>query len=80
MGGPRKSTNILSQNNHGHSQNSNQAFPEYKSEVLLLEKLTCTLGRAIAQAVSHWLPTVAVRASSPGLVMWDFVVDKVALG
>jgi hypothetical protein len=36
-------------------------------------------GRAIAQAVSRWLPTAAVRGSSPG-VMWDFVVDKVALG
>jgi hypothetical protein len=37
-------------------------------------------GRAIAQAVSRWLPTAAVRGSRPGLVMWDFVVDKVALG
>jgi hypothetical protein len=37
------------------------------------------MGRAIAQAVSRWLPTAAVRGSSPGLVMWDFVVDKVAL-
>jgi hypothetical protein len=38
------------------------------------------LGRAIAQAVSRWLPTAVVRGSSPGLVMWNFVVDKVALG
>jgi hypothetical protein len=37
-------------------------------------------GRAIAQAVSRLLPTAAVRVSSPGLVMWDFVVDKVVLG
>jgi hypothetical protein len=37
-------------------------------------------GRAIAQAVSRWLPTMAARGSSPGLVMWDFVGDKVALG
>jgi hypothetical protein len=37
-------------------------------------------GRAIAQAVSRWLLTSATRSSSPGLVMWDFVVDKVALG
>jgi hypothetical protein len=37
-------------------------------------------GRATAQAVSRWLPTAAVRGSSPGLVMWDFVVDKVAPG
>jgi hypothetical protein len=34
----------------------------------------------MAQAVSPWLSTAAVRGSSPGLVMWDFVVDKVALG
>jgi hypothetical protein len=38
------------------------------------------MGRAIAQAVSRWLPTAAVRGSSPGLVIWDLVVDKVALG
>jgi hypothetical protein len=37
-------------------------------------------GRAIAQAVSRWFPTAAVRGSSPGLVVWDFVVDKAALG
>jgi hypothetical protein len=37
-------------------------------------------GRAIAQAVSRWLPIAAVRGSSPVLVMWDFVVGKVALG
>jgi RNase P/RNase MRP subunit POP5 len=37
-------------------------------------------GRAIAQAVSRWLLTAAVRDSSPGLVMWDFVVEKVTLG
>jgi hypothetical protein len=28
-------------------------------------------GRAIAQAVSRWLPTAAARGSRPGLVMWD---------
>jgi hypothetical protein len=28
-------------------------------------------GRAIAQAVSRWLPTAAVRGSKPDLVMWD---------
>jgi hypothetical protein len=38
------------------------------------------VGLAIAQTVSRRLPTAAVRGSSPGLVMWDFVVDKVALG
>jgi hypothetical protein len=37
-------------------------------------------GRAIAQAISRWLPTAAVRGLRPGLVMWDFVVDKVAPG
>jgi hypothetical protein len=37
-------------------------------------------GRAIAQAVSRWLPTAAVRGSKPDLVMWDLWWDKVALG
>jgi hypothetical protein len=37
-------------------------------------------GRAIAQAVSHWLPTAAVQGSKPDLVMWDLWWDKVALG
>jgi hypothetical protein len=37
-------------------------------------------GRTIAQEVSRWLPNAVVRGSSPGLVMWDFVVDKVPLG
>jgi hypothetical protein len=37
-------------------------------------------GRAIAQAVSRWLPTAAVRGSKPNLVMWDLWWDKVALG
>jgi hypothetical protein len=30
-----------------------------------------TVGRAIAQAVSRWLPIAAARGSSPGLAMWD---------
>jgi hypothetical protein len=34
----------------------------------------------ISQVVSRWLPTAVIRGSSLGLVMWDFVVDKVALG
>jgi hypothetical protein len=38
---------------------------------------TSRKGRAIAQAVSS---TAAVRGSRPVLVMWNFVVDKVALG
>jgi hypothetical protein len=29
------------------------------------------MGCATAHAVSRWLPTVAARGSSPGLVMWD---------
>jgi hypothetical protein len=37
-------------------------------------------GRAMAQAVSRWLPTAAVRGSKPDLVMWDSWWDKVALG
>jgi hypothetical protein len=35
---------------------------------------------AIAQAVSRWLPTAAVRGSKPDLVMSDLWWDKVALG
>jgi hypothetical protein len=38
------------------------------------------LGRAIAQAASRWLPTAAVQGSRLGMVMWNFVVDKVELG
>jgi hypothetical protein len=41
--------------------------------------MNLAVGRAIDQAVSRWLPTAALRGSSPGLVMWDSVVDKVAL-
>jgi hypothetical protein len=37
-------------------------------------------GRAIAQAVSRWLPTTAVRGSKPDLGMWDLWWDRVALG
>jgi hypothetical protein len=33
-------------------------------------RLGAKIGRAIAQAVSRWLPTAAARGSSPGLVMW----------
>jgi hypothetical protein len=36
-------------------------------------------GRPIAQAVSRWLPTAAVRGSKPDLDMWDLWWDKVAL-
>jgi hypothetical protein len=36
---------------------------------------TCHLDRAIAQAVSRWLPTLAARSGNVG-----FVGDKVALG
>jgi hypothetical protein len=36
-------------------------------------------GRAIAQAVSSWLPTSAVRVCAPSGHV-GFVVDKVALG
>jgi hypothetical protein len=42
--------------------------------------LSILLGRAIAQAVSRWLPTAAVRGSKPDLIMWDYWWDKVALG
>jgi hypothetical protein len=36
--------------------------------------------RAIAQAVSRWLPTTAVRGSKPDLGMGDLWWDKVVLG
>jgi hypothetical protein len=36
--------------------------------------------RAIAQAISRWLPTAAVRGSKPDLGMWDLGWEKVALG
>jgi hypothetical protein len=41
--------------------------------------LTEAIGRAIAQAVSRWLPTPAARVQAR---VWQvgFVVDKVALG
>jgi hypothetical protein len=38
------------------------------------------IGRAIAQAVSRRLPTAEDRGSNPGLVMWDFVMDKSGAG
>jgi hypothetical protein len=40
----------------------------HRKTVNLLVRL---IVQAIAQAVSHWLPTVAARGSNPGLVMWD---------
>jgi hypothetical protein len=56
-----------------------QAYDRSSDQTAAVANITRN-GRAIAQAVSRWLPTAAVRGSSPGLVMWDFVVDKVALG
>jgi hypothetical protein len=44
------------------------------------DTLTVRQGRAIAQAVSRWLPTAAVRVLKPGSSHVGFVVDKVALG
>jgi hypothetical protein len=38
-----------------------------------------SMGRAIAQAVSRWLPTAAARFK-PGSGLVGFVLDKVALG
>jgi hypothetical protein len=49
------------------------------TSVIFIYDLYNGTGRAIAQAVNNWFPTAAVRGSRPGL-MWDFVVDKVALG
>jgi hypothetical protein len=58
---------------HGHKTTGSM-------KVRKILSIRADIGRAIAQAVSRWLPTAAVRGSSPGLLMWDFVVDKVALG
>jgi hypothetical protein len=58
-------------------------FPDRTSWVEWLIFVTCILvwastriptlrfGRAIAQAVSRWLPTAAARVRARGLVMWD---------
>jgi hypothetical protein len=54
--GLRKTTKNLSQDSIFPGRDSNQARPEYKSTELPLYQ-----GRAIAQAVSRWLPTAAVR-------------------
>jgi hypothetical protein len=43
-------------------------------------EVSSQLGRAIAQAVSRRLPTAAARGSKPGLVMWDFAMDKSGAG
>jgi hypothetical protein len=50
------------------------------SSTILQNGSKLLLGRAIAQAVSRWLPTAVVRGSKPDLVMWDLWLDKVALG
>jgi hypothetical protein len=41
--------------------------------------LGLNLGRAVAQAVSRWLPTAAARVHIRAS-MWGFVVDKEGLG
>jgi hypothetical protein len=43
-------------------------------------KVSTKRGRAIAQAVSRRLHTAAARVQNPGLVMWDFVMDKSGAG
>jgi hypothetical protein len=43
-------------------------------------RVTFLVGCAIAQAVSRWLPTAAVRVQTPGVVMWDFVMDNSGAG
>jgi hypothetical protein len=48
--------------------------------VVVAEVVTVVVDVALAQAVSRWLPTAAARGLIPGLVMWDFVVDKLTLG
>jgi hypothetical protein len=45
----------------------------------MLHNIHIDIGRAIAQAVSHWLPTAAARVRARAEHV-GFVVDKVALG
>jgi hypothetical protein len=52
-------------------QNQKELAVKQPDIVCCLERLQ--LGRAVAQAVSRWLPTAAARAP------WGFVVDKAAL-
>jgi hypothetical protein len=49
------------------------------SRVLVLRLWSFGKGRAVAQAVSRWLPTAAARVGAQSGRM-GFVVDKVALG
>jgi hypothetical protein len=53
--------------------------PLTKNDYGIQSKKQCLAGRAIAQAVSRWLPTMAARVR---VRVWQvgFVVDKVALG
>jgi hypothetical protein len=57
-------------------EDENHAQFQYEAGVMKKD----LFGRAIAQAVSRWLPTAAVRGSKPDLGMWDLWWDKVALG
>jgi hypothetical protein len=54
--------------------------PQYNSNKNNLDFYIGNTGRAIAQAVSRRLPTAAARVQNPGLVMWDFVMDKSGAG
>jgi hypothetical protein len=51
-------------------------FNSSELEYIMQKSNLMNYGRAIAQAVSRWLPTVAVRGSKPDLVMWDLWWDK----
>jgi hypothetical protein len=44
---------------------------QWEKQFLTLRRILTCLGRAIAQAVSRWLPTAAVQGSKPDLGMWD---------
>jgi hypothetical protein len=64
---------------------NSKEFFDYQSSWALLHEIahkiqSFTEGRALAQAVSRWIPTAAVRGSKPDLGMWDLWWDKVALG
>jgi hypothetical protein len=59
---------------------SARVYPRCHGVQVTVDSATLSVGRAIAQAVSCRLPTAAARVQTPGLVMWDFVMDKSGVG
>jgi hypothetical protein len=65
--------NILASSNKKNQLRGIQSFNDLKAKPR-------TNGCAIAQAVSHWLPTAAARVQTRVYSHVGFAVDKVALG